>query len=179
MPNCASASKLFPSSAHRDRRTREAEQRTDLINAANINTLPEQTGQRAELGGEGGDAWTAIQPKVAVPNPTARRDKRLPFSTEQLQALFWQPLYTGCRDGEHGYAVRPARPRNARFWIPLVSMFGGLRLSEACQLDVADIRRIEDVDYFAITEERSDEGTTDEATQGRYPASASSRSTSC
>jgi len=39
-------------------------------------------------------------------------------------------------------------------------MFGGLRLNEACQLDVADIRRVEDVDCFVITE-RSDDDQTD------------------
>src|SRR5690606_13948180 len=48
-------------------------------------------------------------------------------------------------------------PRNARFWIPLLSMFGVLRLNEACQLDVADIRRVEDVDCFVITERSEDD----------------------
>lgn len=53
----------------------------------------------------------------------------------------------------------PERPRNARFWIPLLSMFGGLRLNEACQLDVADIRRIDGVDCFVITERSETEHT--------------------
>ena len=70
------------------------------------------------------------------------------------------PLYTGCRDDGLGYATPgPERPRNARFWIPLLSMFGGLRLNEACQLDVADIRRIDDVDCFVITERSEDDQT--------------------
>jgi len=156
------ASKLFPKLGPVEIAERaKAEQRTDLINAANINTY---------LNKLGGVLNWAVKEEMLdrnpaqglrVPDPTARRDKRLPFSTDQLQALFAAPLYTGCRDDEHGYAVRgPARPRNARFWIPLVSMFGGLRLNEACQLDVADIRCIEDVDCFAITE-RSDESATD------------------
>ncbi|EKY25998.1 site-specific recombinase, phage integrase family, partial [Brevundimonas diminuta 470-4] len=90
---------------------------------------------------------------LRVPDPVARRDKRLPFSAGQLQTIFSAPLYTGCRDDGHGYATPgPERPRNARFWIPLLSMFGGLRLNEACQLDVADIRRIDGVDCFVITE---------------------------
>jgi integrase len=98
---------------------------------------------------------------LRVPDPTARRDKRHPFSTNQLQTIFSAPLYTGCRDDGHGYATPgPERPRHARFWIPLLSMFGGLRLNEACQLDAADIRRIENVDCFVITE-RSEEVTTD------------------
>src|SRR5690606_29928133 len=72
--------------------------------------------------------------------------------------IFSAPLYTGCRDDGHGYATPgQERPRNARFWIPLLSMFGGLRLNEACQLDVADIQRIDGVDCFVITERSESE----------------------
>ena len=156
------ASKLFPKLGPIEIAERaKAEQRTDLINAANINTYLNKLG--------GVFNWAVKEEMLdrnpaqglRVPDPTARRDKRMPFSPSQLQAIFAAPLYTGCRDGEHGYAVRgPTRPRNARFWIPLVSMFGGLRLNEACQLDVADIRLIEDVPCFVVTE-RSAESTTD------------------
>jgi len=98
---------------------------------------------------------------LRVPDPTLRRDKRLPFSTAQLRAIFAAPLYTGCVDDGNGYATPGAsRPRNARFWIPLASMFCGLRLNEACQLDVSDIRRIEEIACFVITE-RSASNTTD------------------
>ncbi|WP_353954245.1 site-specific integrase [Brevundimonas diminuta] len=156
------ASKLFPKLGPVEIAERaKAEQRTDLINAANINTY---------LNKLGGVLNWAVKEEMLdrnpaqglrVPDPTARRDKRLPFSTDQLQTIFSAPLYTGCRDDGHGYATPgPERPRNARFWIPLLSMFGGLRLNEACQLDVADIRRIENVDCFVITE-RSEEATTD------------------
>lgn len=78
-----------------------------------------------------------------------------------MRAIFSAPLYTGCRDGEQGYAMPgPNRPRNARFWIPLVSMFCGLRLNEACQLDVSDVRLTEDIERLVISE-RSEGGTTD------------------
>ncbi|MDX2336656.1 site-specific integrase, partial [Brevundimonas vesicularis] len=156
------ASKLFPTLGPIEIAERaKAEQRTDLINAANINTY---------LNKLGGVLNWAVKEEMLdrnpaqglrVPDPTARRDKRHPFSTNQLQTIFSAPLYTGCRDDGHGYATPgPERPRHARFWIPLLSMFGGLRLNEACQLDAADIRRIENVDCFVITE-RSEEVATD------------------
>ncbi|MFB2351592.1 hypothetical protein, partial [Priestia megaterium] len=81
-----------------------AEGRTDLINAANIN---------AYLNKLGGMFNWAVKEEMLdrnpaqglrVPDPTARRDKRLPFSTTQLHAIFSAPLYVGCRDGEQGYA---------------------------------------------------------------------------
>ena len=155
------ASKLFPKlSPVEIAEKAKAEQRTDLINAANINTYLNKLG--GVLNWAVKEEMLERNPAqgLRVPDPTARRDKRLPFSTRQLQAIFSAPLYTGCRDDGHGYATPgPERPRNARFWIPLLSMFGGLRLNEACQLDVADIRRIDNVDCFVITEQSEDDQT--------------------
>lgn len=84
---------------------------------------------------------------------------RLPFSTGQLQAILGVSLYTGRRDDGNGYATPgPERPKNARFGCPL-SMIGGLRLNEACQLDVANIKRIDDVACFVITKRSKDDHT--------------------
>jgi len=147
------ASKLFPKLGPVEIAEKaKAEQRTDLINAANINTY---------LNKLGGVLNWAVKEEMLdrnpaqglrVPDPTQRRDKRRPFSTDQLQAIFSAPLYVGCMDDGHGYArPGPNRPKNARFWIPLIGLFGGLRLNEVCQLDVADIRVVDDIVCFAIT----------------------------
>ncbi|WP_406853480.1 DUF6538 domain-containing protein [Brevundimonas sp. BH3] len=166
------ASKLFPKlSPIEIAELAKREGRTDLINAANINTYLNKLG--------GVFNWAVAEELLdrnpakglRVPDPTARRDKRRPFSTNQLQAIFAAPLYTGCRDDGHGYAtVGTARPRNARFWIPLLSLFAGLRLNEACQLDVADVRNIDGV-YCLVISERSD----DEQSDKRLKTSASER----
>jgi integrase len=147
------ASKLFPGLSPVEIAAKaKAEQRTDLINAANLNTYLNKLG--------GVFNW-AVKEEVIdrnpaqglrVPDPTLRRDKRLPFSTAQLRAIFAAPLYTGCRDGQNGYATPgDCRPRNARFWMPLISLYSGLRLNEACQLDVSDIRMIENIACFVVT----------------------------
>ena len=126
---------------------------SDLISPANLN---------AYLNKFGGVLNWAVKEEMAdrnpahglrVPDPTLRRDKRRPVSTVQLRAIFAAPLYTGCRDDGHNYAVRGEnRPRNARFWIPLIGLYCGLRLNEACQLDVADVRVIEEIACFVVTE---------------------------
>ena len=147
------ASKVYPGLTPREAAARaRAEGRTDLINAANVN---------AYLNKLGGIFNWAVKEEVIdrnpsvglrLPDPTLRRDKRLPFSTAQLQAIFSAPLYTGCKDDGPGYGVvGPNRPKNARFWIPLVGLFGGLRLNEVCQLDVADIKTVEGVTCFVVT----------------------------
>jgi integrase len=56
---------------------------------------------------------------LRVVDPIRKKDKRLPFSTEQLIRIFNAPLYRGCVDDGAGYA-RPGRnhPRRGRFWVP-------------------------------------------------------------
>jgi integrase len=98
---------------------------------------------------------------LQVADPTHRRDRRLPFSTEQLRIIFQAPLYTGCGDDEYGYAtVGTARPRRARYWVPLIALFSGMRLNEICQLDTTDVRHIDGVACFLVSH-RSTNGTDD------------------
>jgi integrase len=89
---------------------------------------------------------------LGVVDPVRSRDKRLPFSTEQLRLIFNTPLYTGCVDDWFGYAVPgPNHPRRGRFWVPLIGLFAGLRLNEACQLDVMDVQVVEGVDCIFVS----------------------------
>jgi len=89
---------------------------------------------------------------LAVVDPVRSRDKRLPFSTDQLRLIFNAPLYSGCVDDWLGYATPgPNRPRRGRFWVPLIALFAGLRLNEACQLDVADVLVVEGVDCLLVS----------------------------
>ncbi|WP_426267030.1 hypothetical protein [Sphingomonas sp. LHG3443-2] len=147
------ATKRFPglkatAVAHRAKR----EKAHDLSSAANINAYLNKL--------SGVFNWALKEeiikrnPAVGlkVPDTTPRRDKRSPFTPEQLHAIFRAPLYVGCRDDQHGYAMSgPNRPRNARFWLPLIGLYSGLRLNEACQLDVADVTLLDGVACFAVT----------------------------
>jgi integrase len=147
------ARKLYPGLSPVEIAAKAREQgRTDLMSASNLNTYLNKLGGvfnfavREELMDRNPSRG------LRVPDPTLRRDKRLPFSTAQLQAIFAAPLFTGCRDDGHGYAVPgDQRPRNARFWLPLIGLFCGLRQNEACQLDVSDVRKIDDVHCFVVS----------------------------
>ncbi len=98
---------------------------------------------------------------LRVADPIHRRDRRLPFTSDQLQVIFNAPLYRGCVDDESGYAdVGAARPRRARFWAPLIALYGDMRLNEILQLDLADIRQVDGADCFLISS-RSVSGTND------------------
>lgn len=84
-----------------------------------------------------------------------RKDKRLPFTVADLKAIFAAPLYSGCLDDGAGYnRPGPNRPRRGRFWVPLVSLYSGMRLNEVCQLTEDDIAVEDGTDIILV---RSDE----------------------
>ena len=90
---------------------------------------------------------------LRLPDNVGKRDKRHPFSAEQLRSIFNAPLYRGCQDGDRGYA-KPGNhhPRNFRVWVTLLALHSGMRLGEITQLDVADIRSFEGIPCFVISE---------------------------
>lgn len=82
-------------------------------------------------------------------------EKYRPFTIEQLNKIFSAPLYTGCANADRGYH-KPGNciPRESgRYWVPLIALFTGMRLNEICQLDTADISKIESVDVIHVREE--------------------------
>jgi integrase len=105
------------------------------------------------------EGWIERNPAkgLQVIDRVRRRDKRLPFSTEQLRLIFDAPIYRGCVNDRAGYSTPgQAHPRRGRFWVPLIALFSGMRMNEICQLHVADVHRLDGVDCFFVTEGPSD-----------------------
>ena len=128
---------------------------------------------RALLTFAANEGWIGKNPATGlnVIDPIRDKDKRLPFSSEQLRLIFEAPIYRGCVDDEWHFATPgPNRPRRARFWIPLIALYSGMRLNEICQLDVADVRRVDGVDCFWITG-----GSTQNAGDKRLKTASSER----
>lgn len=71
---------------------------------------------------------------ISVKVADSGKGKRLPFSLDELQAIFASPIYA---NGE-----RPTRGRGeAAYWLPLLGLFTGARLEEIGQLRVSDVQR--------------------------------------
>ena len=100
--------------------------------------------------------------KLSVADKVKKKDKRYPFSDDQLLKIFSAPLYTGCVDDQHGYN-KPgnAKPRNTRFWLPLIGLYSGLRLNEICQLRTTDVSVKKGI-HVIIAEECDDEDGPDD-----------------
>ncbi|WP_218016787.1 DUF6538 domain-containing protein, partial [Sphingomonas pruni] len=158
----ANAAKLFPKLSPREAAER-ARLRGDIkiISAANANSL--MSNMSSFLNWAVNEELLARNPArgLRLPDPVNKRDKRLPFDRDQLHAIFNAPLYRGCIDGARGYnKIGNLRPRNARFWLPLIAYLSGARLSEIALLDSTDIRKVDGVDCIVISL-RSLVGSTD------------------
>lgn len=85
----------------------------------------------------------AVGLKVAAPQRQGR--SRLPFSTEQLTSILHAPLYVA--------AEGDIDKREGRFWVPLLSLWTGMRLNECVQLRTDDIAVRDGVDVILIRED--------------------------
>jgi len=122
-----------------------------LINTANMNAYINRFGGLMNWAINEGYIDRNPLKGLKLPDPVRKRDKRHPFSTMQLRRIFDAPIFTGCRDDENGYSVLgDQRPRRARFWVPLIALFSGLRLNEICQLEVHDIQDIDGISCFRV-----------------------------
>ena len=158
----ANAGKLFPKLSPREAAERaRLRGNVKIISAANANSL--MSNMSSFLNWAVNEELLARNPArgLRLPDPVNKRDKRLPFERDQLDAIFNAPLYRGCVDGGRGYnKAGNQRPRNARFWVPLIALFTGARLGEICQLDATDIRAVDGVDCVVVSLQ-SLNGTTD------------------
>lgn len=68
-------------------------------------------------------------------------EERDPFNQEQLRKLL---PFLANQKGKHKYTY---------FWVPLISLYSGMRLNEICQLSIGDIEVINDIPCVHITEQ--------------------------
>ena len=102
----------------------------------------------------------AVEEKLIPENPvkglklasSKRADQeREAFSNSDLMALFkLSPLYQGClserqRDQSGGRIIK-----DAKYWLPLIGLYSGMRLEEIAQLQVQDLREVDGIWVFDV-----------------------------
>uniref|UniRef100_UPI003B5253B0 DUF6538 domain-containing protein n=1 Tax=Roseovarius indicus TaxID=540747 RepID=UPI003B5253B0 len=91
---------------------------------------------------------------LKLDDTTSARNKRQPFSPEQLQALFNSPVYTGCLSEKLRSVPGETDMRHTHWhWLPLLGLFTGARLNELCQLYVGDVREESGIGFLRLTNE--------------------------
>lgn len=107
---------------------------------------------------------------VKLPKHVQGRERRLPFSPEDLQTLFGSPIFT-----EH--LRSPGQSGEASYWIPLMMFYTGARPEEIAGLRVDDLRHAEGLGwYLHLTDlPNSESGTAAEAAERRLLKNPASR----
>lgn len=73
---------------------------------------------------------------------------RRPWSSEQLATYFSRPLHT-----EYRLPMTYESGADAAYWVPLLGIFTGARISELCQLKTADVSTVDGVPVMYLTDE--------------------------
>mgnify|MGYP006281438773 FL=1 len=77
-------------------------------------------------------------------------NSRQMWRDQDIAALLASPIWRGCAGPEQRDVPGDQLIKDARYWVPLLALFAGLRLEEACQLEADDIEKIEGIDCIAI-----------------------------
>lgn len=90
------------------------------------------------------EEWAPKNPfsGLSVADPVDDRDRREPFTSEQLIQLFTAAPWD--KPSSHG----DARP--GRYWAPLIALYSGMRLGEITGLRLMDIEAIDGVPAFRV-----------------------------
>ena len=102
--------------------------------------------------------WEGLAIEYGVANP------RRPWSAEQLRTYFSRPLHAA-----YELPTKWEAGVDAAYWMPLLGLFTGARISELCQLRTADVSMVDGVDVLRITDEGEGQGLKTEAGRRLVP----------
>lgn len=99
------------------------------------------------------EEYVAKNPATKLQLPIREGD-RIPvrtFTVEELNLIFESPVFTGCvDDGRNYFRPGPNRPKRHRYWVPLIALYSGMRLSEICELQHANMVEEDGVLCFSV-----------------------------
>jgi integrase len=112
------------------------------------------------------DGVNATKSKRSNPN-TQRRE----FTDGEVAALLALPLFTGAKGAKHKplYKPGPVRVSDWRFWVPLICLYSGMRLGEACALAVADINERDGIRYMHVRDLIEGQNAKSDAARRKVP----------
>lgn len=85
------------------------------------------------------------------------KEERHPFTLAELSSLFTSTIYTGCKSAREWKTPGDVVPiMDAKYWVPVISLFTGARLNEILQLYVADVVEKHGVTCISINDDGDD-----------------------
>lgn len=104
--------------------------------------------------------------RVDPPKKKTITSDRMSFDPEDLQRIFHAPLFTGCQSYRKWKISGTLQVRNYRFWLPILAIATGGRLSELAQLHVDDVQEHEGLWFINVTEQDEDGESTGKRVKG-------------
>jgi integrase len=92
-----------------------------------------------------------------LPTASDPREERQVHCREDLLKLFLSPVWTGCASRSRRALPGPYLFKDAKFFVPLLGLYNGLRLEEACQLMREDVRHEAGIWVIFVRPDRTDE----------------------
>ncbi|MBX7532052.1 site-specific integrase [Qipengyuania sp. 1XM1-15A] len=78
--------------------------------------------------------------------------KRRPFSAQEVASLFGSPLFTGSKSPYRRFQPGNTIVEDAKYWIPIIGYYTGMRLGEIVQLHISDAVIDAEVPHFDLNE---------------------------
>ncbi|WP_147366987.1 DUF6538 domain-containing protein [Aurantiacibacter zhengii] len=78
--------------------------------------------------------------------------KRRPFSEMELATLFGSPLFTGSKSAHRRFQPGDVVVADAKYWIPILGYYSGMRLGEIVQLHLSDVVLNTHIPHFDLNE---------------------------
>ena len=111
------------------------------------------------------DKNVALGLKARSANPPSLK-KRGPFTDAELSMIFGKAYKENASPARTRMSFDPeAFPMHARYWVPLIALFSGMRLQEICQLEVAAIGEQDGIPFISTEWDIAEE--TDQLETGR------------
>lgn len=114
------------------------------------------------------DGVDASSFKTTLP-PKADSQRMEPFSPKEVRDILNAQAFVGCESERNQQKPGLHKIRDWRFWVPMIAAFTGARLNEIVQLAVTDMRPIEGVWAFSISDEGDDQSLKNKQSRREVP----------
>lgn len=81
------------------------------------------------------------------------RERMEPFSLEEVRQILNSYAFVGCESAQNYQKAGSYKLRDWHFWLTLIAAFTGARVNEIMQLSVGDLRQVDNIWVFDITDE--------------------------
>lgn len=102
------------------------------------------------------EGYCSLQPFKGLHQKVAKGKNRRPsYTTDQLNIILSSPLFTGFKVDGKEHIAGDVLASDWRYWVPLICIFTGARITEIAQLRVADVSKQFDIWFFRLQEDET------------------------